>query len=155
MKRLLLLAVTLTLVGLFALPVPAQQRGQMFTTQVTSPRIQPGSVLGIKAVFADANNLPPLASRDCYFLLGLVYDPRQYHTPFVLPPLLIGKAQFQLVRSPTGPQAVAGMRLPIPRMRLPANFKLPLWVQGVAVVKDRNSRMHLMPAKPAMTVLVP
>jgi hypothetical protein len=155
MKRLLLLTVTLTLVGLFALPVPAQQQRYAFTTEVTSPRIQPGNVLGIKAVLAAANTLPPLASRDCYFLMGLAYNPRRFATPLVVPALLIGRAEFQLVRVPVGVKAAAGMRLPIPRMRLPANFKLPLWVQGVAVMKDRNSRMHLMPAQPAMTVLVP
>ncbi|MBN2492280.1 MAG: hypothetical protein JXQ29_15645 [Planctomycetes bacterium] len=155
MRRIALLVVAVGLVGLVAASVQAQQSTWTFTTELSTDKIQPGNTLGIKAVLDAANTLPPLASRECYFLMGLDYNPRRFAFPFVVPPMILGKAQFQAVRTPVGVKIAAGMRLPIPQMRLPANYRLPLWFQGVALVQTRTSGVQPLPARPAMVMLVP
>jgi hypothetical protein len=155
MKKLALIALVVAVVGLFAADGLAQQRGPLFATAVTARTIQPGATLGITGTIADASKVN-LASRECYFLVGLLYNPRQWRMPFVLPPILIGKAQFKAVVQRGQPtKLLAGMRFPMPKVKLPRGFKLPLYFQAVALGKDRQNGIVPIPAQAAMTVLVP
>ena len=154
MKKLVLVALVVAVVGLFAADAIAQ-RAPLFATAVTARTIQPGGTLGIVATIADASKVS-LASRECYFLVGLSYNLRAPSIHFVMPPMIIGKAQFKAVVAPRVPtKLVAGLRFQMPKVRLPRGFKLPLYFQGVALAQTRGNGMKPVPAVPAMSVLVP
>ena len=154
MKKLALVALVVAVVGLFAADAVAQ-RAPLFTTAVTARTVQPGGTIGITATIADASKVS-LASRECYFLVGLNYNQRANNIHFVMPFMILGKAQFKAVVARGVPtKLVAGMRFQVPKIRLPRGFKLPLYFQGVALSKARNSRTVAVPALPAVSLLVP
>ena len=143
-------AVALVLAGLLATSIDAQTRTG-FVTSVSSNVLIPGKTVAISAIFPNVQKLPPLASREAVFLLGFRYNPRL--SPFVLPPIPIGKATFKRVPFRGGVKLVATIRFQVPKIRLPANFRFPVYFQGVAFTKARNSRVSALPAKPAPAVL--
>jgi len=144
----------LLLASLFASTIicglSAQHQG--FVTTAHPATVTPGAVMTLTATFTDPRHQPELSSVPCIYLMGLEHNP--HHSPFVIPPIVVGTAAFKKVKHNNVEVLQATVHFSVPRVHLPPHFQAGFYVQGVAVVKPQQHTFDVVAAHPARATLV-